>query len=353
MHATVQYHPCRSWIVSPRRALPSRDDSVYYTIPNPLLHLLLTECGSENLDPVRLDLDKDLAAVLDENPDVVGYFAGKPIIYPRLIPEPGRSAGISARDLGHIGCPSYRDEAEEWMSKAPSAYEFYTEALQAFFGWLMTNPTFVQERDELFARWADAVKLYGIPRSSLSVFRLWPSVCRAAYRDRERWQRFHLEFDAFYARWRLQQLLTKELPCPLPVQIPLVAVPSTLLPSGSRAVSVYLPDITPLPTGHRLEAWLAEHLSPQADGHLAEWGRISRWNRPHDREIEHFARVFILHHFWTVVARRYPTTMAKQESRIKVAFARFLDLELRTLCNDLKFIKERLGVQSRGQHGTV
>jgi hypothetical protein len=151
-----------------------------------------------------------------------GVFAGVPFSSPFLserlpLPLSGQlaSIGLSEDQIAAIL------EAER---KAASTHE----RLKGYLGWLLTEPVFLQERDQLRDSWVGLPeKLPGELRLAASVTLGQPMPDSAPVDDQVR--RFQTSLDAFLRKWSLVQLTTWDLPLPQGPQIP------SPLPSNSPA----------------------------------------------------------------------------------------------------------------------
>jgi hypothetical protein len=202
----------------------------------------------------------------------------------------------------------------QYAERAPPA----RLCLEAYLGWLLTNPEFLTERDALRERHDAALRA--------CTTRIWPlpstgDLHRCPHGpDGLPADTLPRDFLVFYRRWELATMTTWELPQPAGVNLGGPAVPAHLLASED-APAVQLPATVRLPDRYPLREVLRGHLDP----HLAEWKQVLDQRHPAGRRFEWFKRAFrlLLLHQLTLAAG-YPERVAGRLERLEHAYARYL-----------------------------
>jgi hypothetical protein len=203
-------------------------------------------------------------------------------------------------------------------------------------GWLLTNPQFLAEHDDLHRQFDNQLDSQSYPQPRHSTRRRpdkliveskqWIDGCRD-----------------FYVRWRLQSLMLPHLPVPLPFQIPVVEDPAT----GSAregVVTSSIPDIYPTRGRGLIDATMEEALRGRgAPEHLQEWFRIVRRSSATANVLPMYHRWFRLQHYWRLLHRRYPESLHRKKRVLTEAFATFFEIGFDTIKADLRRIEDRLG----------
>lgn len=215
------------------------------------------------------------------------------------------------------------------------------EARAAYCSWLLSNPAFVREHDDLLYQHAATIRAYGIPELKSPNLDGLP----AGFIDETDRQPVDETFSRFFGRWRLARLPAPYLPEPLSPQIPLHAV--GLVSSGMREGGrlFYLPDILPVPSRDDLRSVLEDSLRARSDGaheHLTDWMRLVCGSNPAKNAITTLARRLRLQHFWRVLHLRHAPRLTGQVGRLEQAFAQFLDVSVKTVHRDLGEIASSL-----------
>lgn len=307
----------------PYRGHPEVVGRVFYTIPLQLLDELVAKCGRAAFDADRLELEKTLAQSLGHNPQLIGYTKeGEGFSYPLLTRDEPRLPNPDDETLKKMG--KTREGYDEFLREARHRLGFYVDASRGYAGWLVTNPVFLRERDELLQRWKDQVAVQGIPRNDLTTFGGVPhqDFFRPAY-DTDV-LKFLNAFADWYARWRLHHLITRELPEPLSSQIPILNPLSLLTHLQAGGVTLYQPDTMPIPPRDDLRNALEDVRVNRKNDHLREWIEIVGSGRHNDHSSRAFGQIFIFNHYWTILEERHPSLLAGRVRQMQKAFAEYL-----------------------------
>jgi hypothetical protein len=224
--------------------------------------------------------------------------------------------------------------------------------LRGYIGWLITNARFLKERNELFARWQSELERNGIPQSGETFLETVPPSKAVQRITSDTTKRFLDAFAQFYARWRLVQLVTGELPEPLAPQIPVRTPLALLSHMEAGGVTLYQPDTVPVPPRDTLRDVLEDVRIGNENAHLGEWITVVRKGRANNESITRFERLLVLHHYWTVLQQRHPGIFRRNTGRIQDAFADFLHVSPRAIEKDRQLVRKRLNVSGNARHQT-
>jgi len=231
--------------------------------------------------------------------------------------------GMSEGPIGHS------------MRIAKSRLQDLSVPIRGYCGWLMTNPVFVAEHDRLLVEYRDQLQQHDFPKPPLMGQPL--SQCESD----EVWGAAIREF---YSRWRLQVLVGPGLPYPLPVTVPSIPAMAGTLAAAEGGVSIFLPDIIPVPARGALSEIIddAVHGSPEPE-HLAEWRKIIGRHNTAKNMIPAYTRRFMLQHYWRIVQMRHAAALKRKAVQVRSAFAEYLGVSDSSIRKDLELITERLG----------
>jgi hypothetical protein len=327
--------------LDPARVVPggTRPEPVYYGLPRSLL---------DSLDPIlkpvaATDLwarDRELAVDPDGIGPVIGYVGGGPLVYEHLHdPIPLR---LSAADAATLGMSTAA--AARFVAVANRRLEAFRASARAYCGWLLTNPEFLREHDEILSRWAGIIRTQGLPewirlhteRVQFGVFAPEGSVPAD----------MATEFTTWLLRWRLAGLTAPYLPRPLMPQAP---APAALRNPAAGGATLFLPDTFPVPGRDELRHLMEDILRGTPSPHLTEWHTLVGADNRAKGRLDRYARLFVLQHYWAVLHHRYGSILRRRVTVLKAAFARFLVGShpggVDTVHKDLLFISRRLGAK--------
>jgi hypothetical protein len=192
-----------------------------------------------------------------------------------------------------LGWEAYgtRETLEQQIHQAAELVQPVFEQLEAFMGWLLTNPIFLTERDALRAQWQDAVvHLGGIPpapvQSNLEQRGFLP--------DRQgcSMEALAAALTAFYERWQFTALSTWDLPQPKGVNLGGPASVGQFIGVADRPV-IQLPPTVKLPTRYPLR----DLIHGRPDVQLADWQAVLEQRHPNHFNFVRWGRIVQLH-FW-------------------------------------------------------
>lgn len=312
---------------------------LFLTLPKSLMDLVEAELNAEVLDSDVWQLDRRLATDLARHPDRVGYLDGLPVQFSYL----HEAQGIS-------GLEDWR-KSTAWKESRWAAIQEAIEGrsnrfrmpCRGYCGWLMTNPLFLNEHDEILSRWSGDIYQRGIPGSSR--FYLMQQQNEPDVANPTASGEFVNDFRAFYQRWRLTCLEAPYLPSPLTPQVP-APLPSKNNPL--TGTTLFLPDTFPVPSRDELRDMLEESLrAGKKEDHLQEWHEKVRSDKTSKNSFDRFARLFALQHYWMVMHYRHGPLFKGNIGKLERVMERFLTddelAESSSIHDDLIFIRKRLG----------
>ncbi|MFQ5472540.1 MAG: hypothetical protein ACE5FA_06620 [Dehalococcoidia bacterium] len=324
-----------------RQPLSQRHGTIAYTFPLHLLKELVRSIGKRAFDPEVLELEQERASQLAGHPQVVGYdSAGGCVNYTLLAPDKAPPWNPSNKELIKLG--TTRVQFDLLRKELNEARGPLLMALRGYAGWLVTNPQYVEERDQLFTTWKAMLQKRGIPRHGQTTSGNLKHSQRVQRVKSKRVVQFLDAFKEFYARWRLQHLVTFELPEPLAPQIPVLTPLALLTHMKTGGVTLYLPDTMPIPSRDHLIGILEDVRRQHHNNHLANWLKVTRRNRTSDHSMRAYGRLFILQHYWSILEDRHATTLKRNVGRAEEAFSKYFNISQDVVKKDRQRIRDRL-----------
>lgn len=315
---------------------------VFYILPCDLLRPLIDTCGEKAFVSDLLKLEAVLSARLHRNQRLIGYNrSGEGFDHTLLpfrdVPLPNPSD----RFLKEIG--RTRESYDCFLKEAPKRLGPYRDALRGYLGWLITNRQYLSERDTLFSNWHPEILTIGIPQSGPTITGSIKPNPYTRLVESQRSSDFLSEFEQFYARWRLQHLITRELPEPLAPQIPIAAPAALQTNMRTGCVSLYQPDTVPVASRDMIRDILEEIRTHEDDNnHLKEWHAIVRKSRQNDHTLRKYGQILNLHFYWSRLRERHPNLFKGRVGKIQAAFGNYLGVDSKAIENARRRIKKRL-----------
>ena len=314
---------------------------VFYVLPRELFNALIAKLQPQTFDSQQLTMEHALTTALAPHPHLVGYRSGEAFSYSLLPIRQQFLWDPSKEDLSFIGMTR-----ETWDLTLKEGAEKLTpmlDALRGYCGWLVTNRDYLKERDTLFGKWKHRLATDGIPQSGPTFFGKMPLAEFIRVVSGKQEVRFLKAFEHFYARWRLQHLITRELPEPLAPQIPVLTPLALLTHMRTGGVTLYQPDTMPIPPRDRLREVLEDVRVSHANEHLKDWIKTVSASRHNDHSIRRFGQMFALHFYWTVFEERHAQVMTGNIGRIQEAFGDYLGVSVDAIKKYFERIRKRLG----------
>ena len=318
---------------------PLVQDRYFCTLPIALWNDVYNGIGSERFDPALVELEANLSTMCGGHSESGGLRHGRAFTFCLR----RKAMTLSAEEAQSAGLDRNQAQLDHVARIAEERIGGLFRTTRAYAGWLMTNPQFLGELDELLRTWDVMVRRWGFDRLGIVL----PSGMFLPDDDPtadERWAGYSAAFEQFFARWRLRGMAAPYLPLPLE---PLMSgrFPVTVLQQLMNSGGVFvLPDIYPVPSRDQLRGMLEDalHTGTAAD-HLADWMALVAGENAVKTPFIKFARLFEVQHYYRLLHHRHAPALHRKLAPVKEALAAFLGVECRTLDEDSAFIKERLG----------
>ena len=123
----------------------------FYTLPARLLNLVVQNLGSEQFDHRLLEVEAQLSTLTGDHAVYVGLRREAPIAYDLL--EQSRPLKIPYEMIKGLGWGKSEEEIKEIERIATPRLRMLSEPLRGYCGWLMTDPQFIGEHDQLLGQY--------------------------------------------------------------------------------------------------------------------------------------------------------------------------------------------------------
>lgn len=323
----------------------------YCSLPRALWDETYERIGQERFDEELVNLEYALSEICGDHSRIAGFRNGQAITYSLL----RRPLQLSLQDVRSAGIDVDQRALNRVVQTAEKQIGGMAKVARAYAGWLMTNPQFLDEHDALTEEWSQMIRRWGLDRLGI----LMPSGTVLPGDDPtgdDRWSAYRAAFEEFFSRWRLQGLAAPYLPVPLQ---PLMGgmFPVSILPQLMRSGGVFvLPDTFPIPSRDTLRNMLEHALHcAVAPEHLHEWMAIIAGDNPAKKQLLKFSRLFEVQHYYRILQHRHAPALRRKLSIVKDVFSEFLNTARRTIDDDFKYIKRRLGPEwiDRGSQSSL
>jgi hypothetical protein len=358
--ANVRIHPSSGpiWALMPAtsnmtlhgpfRLHPLVKGRYFYAIPQQLLDTIIAKIGEYRFEREVLELERAAASICGDCSQTVGFLNGVGIAYSilrRLEPMP-----ITAEQARRMGLELNQAQLDLKMRQVNETIDGFRKPRSAFLGWLLTNPTFLSEHDDLLRRWASIVQSGGLakyrPLHDGECHEQSESKGLASDDDR-----FTVELSRFVARWKIQSLAAPYLPIPWEPTIGNVLPPKSITVVSASSAGIHIPDTMPLPSRDHMRRMLdSARQGQQSEPHLQDWYALIASANPAKNQLDKYERWFELQHYWRTIRRRHPDAMRGQIRNVQQAIAAFLDAKPITIERDLGEIRKRCGADWDGKH---
>lgn len=311
----------------------------FCTLPPALWDLLETELGREVFDADLIQFERILSNRNGDHASRVGFFQSQPIPFQGLVPLPLpqwsdeqiRNAGMEPAQVAH-GLRVFDEQYAPALSRFRAGYA----------GWLLTNPQFLREHDELLGNHLEVIRRYGICNAGSLAPTARGGLHEARLED-PAWPPFDEACRALFQRWRLWGLAGPYLPEPL---MPLMAgiFPWSAIERLMDAGGIFfLPDTMPIPSRDQLRLMLDStlHKGPKPD-HLEAWLHLVRAGNSARNQLDRESRLFPLTHFFSLLQDRHASALDRNLGRTEAAFAEFFQVSKSSIHTDLIEIRQRL-----------
>ena len=315
---------------------------LFFTLPRPLLDVVVSKVGKDQFDAALLGLEYVLADKCGDHTQHVGFWGGQAIWYMMLRPA---SLSVTDKELQDLAVYMKKtpQHVQNCLDMQQRRLAWNASVFRGYLGWLLTSPTFLQEHDNLFTKWKPQIWKSGVLQLGplLPEGAAPPGTRRVSSKTS---QSFAKAFADFYIRWRLNGLVAPYLPTPLAPKLSR-SFPLTILEQLQGAGGIFfIPDTYPIPSRDQFRQLLEDSLrGDKGPEHLADWTRIVRRGNAAKTEISSYARIFELQHYWWILHQRHSRALNRNLGKLKEALASFLEAESQTVHRDLLRISKRLG----------
>ena len=268
------------------------DVGTVYALPSSLLSNSLSSLA-RTLGEEPREWELRLSRIADQW-GCIGFEQCEPINHLRVRPfQP-----ITANMLS-----SFHDTPESAAKRLSEIMLRMHEVSQGYMGWLLAQPAFQGELSAVTAGFSN------LPRPSIGM--LQTPIPQSEDGSRA------LSYRDFCARWRIQQMVTRDLPIAVEPQY-------TPGPFGQRLPTIAPPDIYPI-DGSGLYAEVTEGArSTSIPPHLEGWNEIICAGSHKKKAIKTWARRFQLQHYWRVLFDRNAEKLVRKRGHVYDAFATYL-----------------------------
>lgn len=318
-------HPCAIHLdkhqgIEVERKLTQLPTSLSIAIPEELLVLVVDEFGEK-----RLGESAVVAArrrnIIAANMGAIGFWNRYPILYPYI--EPPKSSGFP----GMTGEMFNRtdNEIHRIVATLEQRLNKIAEFVQGYAGWLMSNPQFRSEQQQLLQEFRSEIVTTGFPTRRTLCGGV-PSANPA----------YHERCQAHFERWILDGVAGPDYPIPVSPQFPNPMPPETNTGVLSHVIPAYFPV--------HGQGWLNDMLDDTRPTnrqmpHLEDWFEIVRKENASLNKVLGYRRRLRLLHYWRGVMIAFPDGLRRSKSRMIVVFAEFLKVDPDTIKSDLKVLQ--------------
>lgn len=315
----------------------------FYVMPPKLLASIERPLGKNRIrfDEGKWAIEHQLTEGATRQSDSIGFFDGQPLQFGFL--EPSRYDESMLDFLTEA-------QGKERAVLSVQALNRAKNDLQAYLGWLLTNPQFILEHRHLFQGACNRFLAEGMPCRIGKLHDTLTPEWNMQPVETPQMQDAVDQLVEFCQRWGLVSLTSPFLPNPLPPQCQETVLNTDVGLSyarqdGTRMISV--PVTVPLPTSSDLRS-MVEMVGASAHSldleHLNEWMALASPKSHGELQmLSRFGRIFRLQHYWRILYKRHSEALEHQIERLRYAFADFMEVSDDTIKDDLRLIKNRLG----------
>lgn len=321
----------------------------FYTLPSRLWELVLHDTDREAFDSGNLTMELELSELSGDHSASVGFWDGQRISFEFL-----RRSELRVPALADIQALGWEIDVARFaanMNELDRHSKRFFDPLQSYLGWLMSDPTFLNEHDAFLEKWSSYVAHGEIGRSPFlldfgtgAAREFNQSQLTDDDRADPQTAGFLSEYEDFCRRWRLIRLAGPWLPVPRRPML-LGEMAASVVPQLVREGGLFwIPDTIPIPSRDELRNILDSALhGGEQPSHLQPWKEIIASDNAARKELTRFRRVFEVQHYWRNLKRRHAKSMKRREGKIKQALASYLDVSVDCVHRDLLFLNNQLG----------
>jgi hypothetical protein len=273
-----------------------------YALPMDFIEELATP-GRCWLSPEDLDFEKDLTSFC-QPAGGVGIVEDSVVTSNYLQPPT-----ISTENLKQLalmwGGQTTMEEMKAKIAALKQLLDPVTHQLRSFLGWLITNPVYLNERDEIRNR----RRPLGL-RQSFSLFFDGGS---------------DSEFREFLKKWVLMGLSCWELPIAQGPNFTGLTLPNATI-SAPGMTNLTVPCTISTPSRYPLRDILAETRQTNTPAHLQEWQEVLD-HRAGGEGLTHYENMFYIHFYFNIVLRsRYESRIRQHTAKVDQSIGEFMGI---------------------------
>ncbi|MFO0821176.1 MAG: hypothetical protein U1A77_24745 [Pirellulales bacterium] len=324
-------------------------DRYFYSLPRSLWNHVVKELGENAFDADALAMELELSNLCGDHSATVGFLRGRRISYGFLRRSEIRRPSL--KEVQELGWDIDVSKLKQNLDTLEERSNRFFQPLQAYAGWLMSEPTFLNEHDVFFESWSSFVANGALNQSPFALnggtlgenHDAQSPFADSSSADPE-WTGFLSDYEAFCRRWRLTGLAGPWLPIPRGPLL-LGEMPASIVQQLVREGGLFwIPDTIPVPSRDELRRILDDALhGGEQPTHLTPWKEIIASDNAARKELARFRRVFEVQHYWRILKTRHADSLLRREGKFKQALASFLDVSVDCIHRDLLFLKARLG----------
>lgn len=188
---------------------------------------------------------------------------------------------------------------------------------QAYAGWLLANPMFIREHDQLLGR---LQTMSGSQQSDPNLLDVVLPIGQSGYSAD-----IAGEWACFCSRWRLTGLAGPYLPIPAEPSCQLLPEAKALQQTYAAGSVLHLPDIYPRSV---LPQLVGPESTTDVQQHLEDWSTIiDAGNRNKAKPIDRLGHQLVVHHLWRVLQTRHPHAIRRKKKAISTVLADYIQME--------------------------
>ncbi len=323
---------------------------LFFTLPRQLLEGIERHVGQGALSPDLRDLEFNLSGICHDPRIQVGFWNGRPILNDH-VEEPLPPIKLPQTEIDALNWDLNVAQVDRGMVVGMERIRWISNVARAYVGWLITNRQFVEEHDVLITTWGPQILEWHLESAGQLLVATGPTPFpQVAVEEVAGRRAFDDAVRAFLIRWRLLKIAALDMPIP---HLPLMSgsVPISILDQMARAGGVFsYPDIFPVPARDELRNMIIDTGRSQGDSdHLAEWRKKSSPRNPAKNQLERFARIRTLCHYWRVLHARHAATLKRKTDGLNHALGEYFGVGEKTIRTDVSLIRNRLGKNLLGR----
>lgn len=298
-----------------------------FALPSKLIAAIERSVGRDTLDSQAWQLEHRLARLCDGWKGMFGWKNGLGLMDSRIFDCGLDQAAISEDYLKECAGVNQctKQEVVDGIKSGSDRIDWFVEMASGYCGWLVSDPGFCREQDELLTAWEEQVRTLGFPLPGTRVFFLDRGQFLFFQNLTKEQKGFLTAVEEFKLRWRLDNLRAPFVPQPSLPQIPAV-LPSQVMRSMQQPGRVIdIPDTFPFYSKDMVRD-LIDNMrgSDSSNHHLRGWRDLIAPDNQGKKKITSFARAYRFMHFWSTLISRHGESLAGKLGKLEEAFAEFL-----------------------------